>query len=120
VMSTNGTWKCGIYGNLLKKRGFETIIPDYDFQNEKIHRMIYDPDFGIKANTENVTAEAKALLEEALQYFKSCQADAIILGCTELSKVLTSDRVNEMLIVDSTRVLASALISEVRQSYEFA
>lgn len=116
VMSTNGTWKCGIYEKLLKDNGYETIIPEFEFQNNKIHRMIYDPVYGIKANPQQITADVESLLEEVLLYFRENGADAIILGCTELSKVLNSNRVGDMLIVDSTKVMAAALISEVNDT----
>src|SRR5687768_16054741 len=40
LMATNGTYKSKIYEDLLNSWGYDTIIPDFKFQNDVIHRMI--------------------------------------------------------------------------------
>jgi aspartate racemase len=115
VMCTNGTYKTGIYEHLLKECGYEVVVPDFGFQNDVIHRMIYDPEFGIKANPNSITREAKLLMDKALAFFKQRKASAIILGCTELSLVTATDEVaTDMLVIDSTDALALALIREAK------
>jgi len=110
VMATNGTYRSGLYNDILEERGYEVVIPDRDFQNDVIHRMIYDPHIGIKANANCITEEASILFNEALTYFKRRKAEAIVLGCTELS--LVGEKMEGMLLVDSTACLARALIRE--------
>lgn len=112
LMTTNGTYKSGVYKNILTNWGYEVILPDFPFQNNVIHDMIYHPEYGIKANPRNISKETKSLLTRALLFFKSKKAEAIILGCTELSLVLQEGITKGMLVVDSTEALARALIAE--------
>ncbi|UII23766.1 aspartate/glutamate racemase family protein [Fulvivirga ligni] len=110
LMTTNGTYKTGLYKNILEDMGYEIVIPDLQFQENFIHKMIYDRNFGIKSNTNSISKEALSLLDRALGFFSERKADAIILGCTELSLILKKEMVENMLIIDSTQVFAKALI----------
>lgn len=112
LMTTNGTYRSGIYKTVLETMGFDVVVPDARFQHDVIHRMIYDPCDGIKACPGNITQQVKAWSGQALHYFKQRQVDAIILGCTDLSLVFTESTVEEMVLVDSTASLARALIRE--------
>ena len=112
LMATNGTYRSGIYANLLRDRGYEVILPDPEFQTSVIHRMIYDDKFGIKANPGGVTREVGLLVDKALCFFEEKGTDAIILGCTDLSTVFPEKIARGMLLVDSTEVLARALIRQ--------
>ncbi|MBL6448213.1 aspartate/glutamate racemase family protein [Fulvivirga sp. 29W222] len=112
VMSTNGTYRSEVYKHLLEGYGFEVILPDEQFQNDVIHRMIYDENIGLKANPDKVTFDAKQLMREALNYFANAKAEAVILGCTELSLVAPYVTPNDIVLVDSSEVLAKALIRE--------
>lgn len=112
LMTTNGTYKSKLYEDLLVSFGYEVIVPDYKFQNDVIHKIIYDPNFGIKSNPNNIAVEVKSLVNEALSFFKKKEVDAIVLGCTELSLILIEDFRGNIPIVDSTEILARALIRE--------
>jgi aspartate racemase len=112
LMATNGTYRSGVYETLLRKNGYVVVQPDLSFQEEVIHRMIYDPIIGIKANPDNSAERVKHLTEKALCFFRNNDAQAIILGCTELSLVLTDSEAEGMVIVDSTKALAKALVNE--------
>lgn len=116
VMSTNGTYKSKIYSHMLSTRGYEVILPDEKFQNDVIHKLIYDEKIGIKANTSLITGEAYSLLDRALHFFYQKGAEAIILGCTELSLILHENEINGMYVVDSNRVLARALVKAASAS----
>jgi aspartate racemase len=116
LMTTNGTYKSAVYKNMLQERGYEVVVPDRIFQNEVIHRMIYDERIGIKANSVVITEEARLLCKEALSFFKKRNVEAIVLGCTELSLVLKTSEVDGMFIIDSTECLAKALIREALAS----
>jgi aspartate racemase len=112
LMTTNGTYNAGIYKNLLLQLGYEVIVPDAGFQNEVIHKMIYDPSFGIKANTRGVHPAIGVLAKKAMSFFKKNRAEAIILGCTEFSLVFSNAVEQEISMIDSNETLARALIRE--------
>ena len=112
LMVTNGTYKSKIYESLLLSRGYEVVIPEFSFQNDVIHKMIYDPKIGVKANPKGITEEIRLLQHRALSFFKEYKAEVIILGCTELSLIFRQSTLYKIPVVDSTQVLAKALIRE--------
>lgn len=116
LLTTNGMYKSGLYKNIIRQVGLEPIIPDEALQNHLIHRMVYDPVFGIKANPNCIKTELKLMAREALDYFIRRKADAIILGCTELSLIFTGGVSEELIIVDSTASMARALIREITRN----
>jgi aspartate racemase len=119
VMTSNGTYRTGLYKDLLQELGFEVVLPDVRMQDEIVHRMIYDPHFGIKATPGSISDEVLALLDKILRFFEDKQADAIVLGCTELSLVMTKRRISNTLIIDATEILARALIREASAPHTF-
>jgi aspartate racemase len=114
LMTTNGTYRSGIYKNLLQAMGYEVINPEPVFQQNVVHRMIYDPGWGIKANPNGTTREVKLFLNEALDFFAGNNTDTIVLGCTEFSLVFDSDNARGMQLVDTTDCLAKALVQAAR------
>jgi aspartate racemase len=116
LMTTNGSYKSGLYKHLLEGSGFEVIVPDFEFQNNVIHKMIYDDKFGIKSSSNPINSEVTALLHRALYFFKQNNTGAIILGCTELSLILKDKFASGMLIIDPTKILAKALIREATKN----
>lgn len=112
VMTTNGTYRSELYKNLLLAHGYEVVIPDAGFQNDVIHRMIYDPRFGIKSTPEGIADEVNLLLDKAFRFFAEKRAEAVILGCTELSLLFREKEKDGMAIVDALDVLARSLIRE--------
>jgi aspartate racemase len=114
VMATNGTIQSRLYHDLMESFGFEAVIPRPEMQ-QHIHRMIYDPRFGIKSNCLEVP-EARALIGQAIDYFRKQRADALILGCTELSLMRMPLWRSDIPFVDSTEVLAKALVREATMS----
>jgi aspartate racemase len=118
IASTNGTYRSRIYENLLSEMGYEVIVPDPQFQHEVIHRMIYDPVFGIKSNAGIITEEVRLLLAQTIQFFRDSNAGAVVLGCTEISLAFRNISVEDMIIIDSTKALALALIAEATKEPE--
>lgn len=112
LMTSNGTYKSQVYKELLEHWGYDVIIPDLEFQNNIIHRMIYDPAFGIKSDPGSISREVKLLAQKALNFFGEQKADAIILGCTELALLPIKNSVKNLQVVDSTEALARALVRE--------
>jgi len=112
VLSTNGTYRSRIYENILREYGYDVIVPDAGFQNNVIHRMIYDPDFGIKANPDSISGEVHILKEQALDYFRKRNAQAVLLGCTELSLLGKELKCRDLIVIDSCEGLARGLVRE--------
>jgi aspartate racemase len=113
VLMTNGSYRSGIYSRMLSKYGFEPVLPEVDFQDNVIHRIIYDPEFGIKSNATLVDPQVKELLKTALSLYTRLKVDAVVLGCTELSLALKEQEVDGIPILSSTDILARALVREV-------
>jgi aspartate racemase len=116
LLTTNGVYKSEVYKETLENLGFNVIVPDYKFQNDVIHRMIYDEKIGIKSVSNKITAEVHSLMKRALSFFKEKNTEAIILGCTEFSLVIKEKLIDDMIIVDSSEVLAKALIKEAKNT----
>jgi aspartate racemase len=115
LMATTGTLLSGTYHRLLTRMGYEPIIPDAGFQQEVIHRMIYDPKSGLKATAGAITGNVNLLAKKAMGYFRSRNADAVILGCTDLSVLLEEPRAKELPLIDSTESLGKALIKAAKR-----
>lgn len=117
LMATVGTYKTGLYKNTLRQLGYEVVIPEPEFQRNVIHRMIYDPEFGLKSNANHVTLKAVARMDAAVRFFEEAGAEAIILGCTELPMVLAGSKCSYQIpLISSTDALALALIREATET----
>ena len=110
ILSTTGTWKSGIYSRSLRNRGYKPIIPDSCMQ-EQIHRAVYDPHHGIKAQSNPVSIQSKNTLVKGLRSLKKKGAQGIILGCTEISFALNYDKLDDIPLFDATKILARSLIA---------
>lgn len=111
VLSTTGTYKAGVYGELLEGLGFTAVLPPLTLQIEKIHPAIYDPVYGIKARGV-ATEQAQANLQEGIDTLKVAGAEAIVLGCTELPLAFNEPTAAGLPLIDPTLILARALIRE--------
>lgn len=105
IMATEGTVKSGVYGRYCRPEGLETVVPDPDFQG-KVNHMIYDR---IKAGLP-VTREE---MMEVIDHLRAKGADAIVMGCTELSIAYADLGLgdSEPDLVDSLDALARATIT---------
>ncbi len=116
LLTTNGTYKSNVYHNALLNNGFDVFIPDFEFQNNLIHKMIYDERIGIKANFR-IHDQVYELLQEVLFYFQEQGVNTVILGCTEFSLIPT-DKFENVMIFDSLDVLAKSLLKDVKSDLE--
>jgi len=112
ILSTNGVYQTRIYQNILEKNGLTVMLPEPEMQNNLVHRSIYDPNYGIKACANPVTQKVKENLTAVIDFLQSRGTEIIILGCTELCLAITEATVKNMVILDSTTILARALIAE--------
>ncbi len=109
-LSTLGTFRQGVYEKAIKAAGLEPVMPTEEVQDRVVHRAIYDPTFGIKAQSSPVTARASEMVRDAMKHLRERGAEIIILGCTELP--LAVEDISDPTIVDPARALARALIRE--------
>jgi len=117
VMTTNGTYQSGIYRDALQRYGYDVVLPGPRFQDEVIHRSIYDRVIGLKATPDQITGQARSLVNKALHFFRENGAELVVLGCTDLSILLSAEEaVSDIPIADSTEALAMALIKNVKMN----
>ncbi len=97
VLSTKGTAESGAYSSVLEKKGIE-LVPLLSKEQEIISDVIYNNiKKGITPDRESFMSVANAL--------RSRGAEALILGCTELS-LLKDDFELDDYFTDSLEVLA--------------
>lgn len=101
LLATDGTVQTGVYTAELKNAGMETVLPSADGQR-KVMKIIYD---GIKNGGAIDCAGFRQVEKELLDH----GAEAIVLGCTELSVYRERYQLSD-LYVDAMEVLAKASI----------
>ena len=112
VLSTDAVRRLSLYRDRLEKAGFEPILPNEDVQARLVSPVIFDRTWGVKAQSDPVSPEAREHLLQAIAYLADQGAEAVILGCTELPLALTEAEVESVALIDPTAVLARALIRE--------
>ncbi len=112
ILGTMGTYKNDIYQTVLKREQIRAILPNEIYQTI-VHNAIYNPSFGIKAQSNPVSEAAKSRLIETIDHLKKKGAEAVVLGCTELPLAISEKTINGTIIIDPTVILARALIREV-------
>lgn len=110
LLCTTGTYKTRVYSDCLEPRGFNVIVPDEASQENLVQNAVFDRTYGIKAQSNPVTKDAKAKLLQAIHYLEQQGAEAIILGCTEIPLAITDKKIGSAIIIDPTLILARALI----------
>lgn len=111
LLATTGTLKSGLYHEALEE--IEVITPDEESQ-EKVMNAIYGED-GIKAGNTDGTPQTEVL--EVIDDLIEEGAEAVILGCTELSLLPLEEEV-DIPVVDPLQVLADAVVSEAKPDLE--
>ncbi len=105
LMATDGTIKSELYQAALRQQEIEVLSPD-PHEQTMVMEAIYGED-GVKAGCIDQPQSAFKTVADALIF---SGAKAIIAGCTEIPLALSSEDVENVLFVDSTRVLASAAV----------
>jgi len=103
LLATSGTSASGVYQRALAARGIECVLPD-ETDQAVVMSVIYDQvKAGMRGDAAAVRAVAGRLADRGAQ--------AVLLGCTELSVVAEDEGLlDEPLFVDSLDVLARATI----------
>jgi len=112
ILSTTGTRQARIYPNAFQSHGIVVVEPGAQVQ-ENVHSAIYDPHFGIKAQSNPVTSRARQMIVDAISELKAEGAEAVVLACTELPLAITERSLSGMAIIDPTVALARAVIETV-------
>lgn len=104
LLATTGTARAGVYQRAAQRHGITCVLPEDDGQ-ATVMRIIYEQ---VKAGRP-VDAEAFAAVVAGL---RARGAEAVVLGCTELSVVAADLRLlaTDRLLVDSLDVLARRTI----------
>ena len=96
-----------LYQDSLERAGLEALHPAPD-GCARVQEAISNREYGIKARNP-VTERARAdLLDEARRL--AGNADAIILGCTEIPLALPEKELGGVPLIDATDVLARELV----------
>ena len=107
LLATVGTVKTQLYQHNLKPR--KVLLPDRKSQ-EELMEVIYGKR-GIKVGFTHGPTRSKAL--RIAQSLIACGAEVIIVGCTELSLVLSKQEVSVPLI-DPLQILAMTIVREAK------
>ncbi len=109
ILSTEGTYETRIYQDVLEKAGYTVQFPDAAGR-KRVQAAITDPEYGIKAKSNPVTAKAKQLLMDEARALVANGAQGVVLGCTEIPLALTEASVDNVPLIDATNVLGTAII----------
>jgi len=112
VICSEGTLRSRVYNRVFETQGFEIIYPEKSFQ-EDVHAAIYDDEYGIKATSYPVTERSRMLLNSTINHLSAKGSAGIILGCTETPLAIGEKEMRGIPLIDSTLVLARALIEDV-------
>lgn len=116
TLSTLAVYDLKLHRRPLEEAGFDVVVPDDDVKRDKVNATIFDTTFGLKAQTNPVSDQARENLLYAIRHLRDKGADAVVLGCTELPLAPLVDGMDDFLLVDPTEILARALIRDVDAS----
>jgi len=111
ILGTQGTYETGLYDQALAGAGFEAVLPDSAIR-ERVHDAIYSTEYGIKARPGVITEEAGQRVREALGHLLGLDAEAVILGCTELPLAVTEKEIEGVPVLDPAMIMAEKLLRE--------
>jgi aspartate racemase len=77
-----------------------------------VHEAIFNRVYGIKAQSNPVSDEARKRVHRAVAHVRDAGAEAVILGCTELPLAIGADEFDDVALIDPMVALARALIRE--------
>ena len=88
---------------LIDTHGIDVIVPDTE-QRSLVHNIIYD-----ELCLGTINDESRIVFLEIIQQLKSQGAEAVILGCTEIS-VLVEQSQTDVSLYDTTAIHASQAV----------
>ena len=103
VLATDGTMRAGTYAAASAAAGLELVVPEPEVQRE-VMAIIYD---GVKAGMP----VSRERFDAVVAHLRERGAEAVVLGCTELSVLHEDLGVDDPTIVDSIDALARRVIA---------
>ncbi len=113
VLCTLGSFDANIYGDGLSDSDGSVAYLDTHSKRERLHRLIYAPDWGLKATGAALSEKAVDELNWAVTEAGEL-GDAVLLACTELSLAADGRRFDAGPVIDSSYALAKRLVRMVR------
>lgn len=104
LLGTRFTMELPFYAERLERHGIALRVPDQDGRGA-VHRCIYE-----ELCQDRVTPAATALLQAQVQALAGAGAQAVVLGCTELSLALPATAPVALPLFDSTALQAAAAV----------
>jgi aspartate racemase len=109
ILGTTGTFITRQY-DMLNEMGLETVNLS-DREQHKLHLAIYHPVYGIKATPGSIPGRPRDILLQSMASLLDQGADLIVLGCTEFPLIYGQRTFRDVPVIDSSLVLARALIA---------
>jgi aspartate racemase len=103
ILGTRALMEGPVYRETLKAAGIERRTPAAE-QQERIHRIIFD-----ELVQGVFLPRTQAYMTEVIRSLKDEGCDAVVLGCTEIPLLMTSQQ-SCLPMLDSTRLLAKAAV----------
>jgi len=111
VLATTGTLLSGLYPAVLNASGIAAISPSIGSEIQAgIMEAVYDPDFGIKATGTSISKQVVVRLKAAVGWCQQMEAEAVLVGCTDLSAATTHLGTTALPIIDALEILARSTI----------
>ena len=110
ILATTGTMKAKVYHDELIENRLNPVTISQDEQDTIVEPAIYHKDFGVKAFSNPIKPEARRNLDTGIELLINKGAEIIILGCTEIPLAFPESNYNGIPLIDSTKILARALI----------
>jgi aspartate racemase len=110
VLATDASLDARLHEIGLEAAGMDAVAPDPEIQARLVQPSIFDPEWGLKAFSNPPSAQARESLLEAIEHLAQRGAGAVVLGCTELPLAVPEAQHAGVVLVNSTRALARALI----------
>ncbi|GGB83027.1 aspartate racemase [Knoellia flava TL1] len=101
LLATAFTMEQDFYTGRLEERGLDVLVPD-ERQRAEVHRIIYD-----ELCLDVVRDESRETYREVIAALVERGAQAVVLGCTEIS-LLVSDEDSTVPLYDTTAIHAAA------------
>jgi len=109
LMATDGTIQTKIFQKELNRNNIDVIVPDEHNQRNVMH-VIYDD---VKSGNDITTSA----FDEASTYLQNNHAQAIILGCTDLS-VVKKELNLDFYFVDCLEILSYAILQRCHKDID--
>jgi len=107
LFASKGTYKAKIYPKHFKKYNIEIISPEED-DKEEVMKAIY----AVKAG--DLSDKVKKCILDVAKKLIDKEAEAIIVGCTEIPLILKEEDI-PVPIIDPTQVLAKVAVQKARR-----